>query len=138
MKNILTVMAIILLAACESGAGKTSASDSANPTQDIVNKGGTRYDSTSNMSGDRLIASSDCFTCHKIDQKNIGPSYKQIAEKYQLNQGNLENLAGRIIRGGKGLWGQNVMTPHPQLSQSDAQQMVRYILSLNDSTATSK
>jgi cytochrome c len=138
MKNILIVMAIIFFAACKSGTGKTSASDSANATRDIVNEGGTRYDSASNIPGKKLIAASDCFTCHKIDQKNIGPSYRQIADKYQLNQGNLENLADRIIRGGKGLWGQNAMTPHPALSQADAQEMVRYILSLRDSTTSSK
>ena len=102
MKNILTVMAIILFAACKSGAGKTTASDSANATQDIVNEGGTLAGSSSNIPGEKLLAASDCFTCHKIDQKNIGPSYRQIADKYQLNQGNVEDLSSS---GGSRNWG---------------------------------
>ena len=33
------------------------------------------------QTGQRYIAANDCLTCHKIDEKNIGPSYKQIAEQ---------------------------------------------------------
>ena len=138
MKRKLIVAAIILFAACKSGTGRTAASDSANATQAIINTGGKGVDSASGMQGASLIAANDCLTCHKINEKSIGPSYTQIANKYQLNEGNLENLADRIIKGGKGLWGQNAMTPHAALSETDAEQMVRYILLLRDSTAVSK
>jgi len=132
------IAAVILLAACKSGTGKTEASDSANATQDIINKGGTGIDTAENVSGSNLIAANDCLTCHKINEKSVGPSYKQIADKYGDNQGNVENLADRIIKGGKGLWGQNAMTPHPNLSEPQAQEMVRYILSLKNSSDTTK
>ncbi len=138
MKNVLTVMAIIFFAACKSGAGKTHGSDSANATQAIINTGGKGVDSASGTQGASLIAANDCLTCHKINEKSTGPSYQQIADKYQLNQGNIENLSDRIIKGGKGLWGQNAMTPHPALSEADAEQMVHYILSLRDSTTVLK
>jgi cytochrome c len=39
-------------------------------------------------------------------------------------------LAGKIIAGGQGVWGEIPMSPHPQVSQADAESMVRYILSL--------
>jgi len=117
------------IAACNSGAGKTNASDSANATQAIINTGGTSNDSAGN--GSKLIAVNDCLTCHKINEKSFGPSYMQIAEKYDFNQGNIENLADRIIKGGKGLWGENAMNPHPNLTEPEAQAMCRYILSLN-------
>ena len=137
MKLYVIIAAIIFFAACNSGAGKTGASDSADAMQDIVNTGGTSIDSAENISGKNLIAANDCLTCHKIDEKSIGPSYKQVAEKYEMNEGNIENLAHKIIKGGKGLWGQNAMTPHPTLSQPQAQEMARYILSLrNPSDAT--
>ena len=29
-----------------------------------------------------LIANSDCLTCHKINEKVIGPAYKEVAKKY--------------------------------------------------------
>ncbi len=39
-------------------------------------------------------------------------------------------LAAKIIKGGSGVWGQVPMTPHPNLSVADAEQMVKYILLL--------
>lgn len=80
--------------------------------------------------GEKLIASSDCLTCHKVDQKIVGPAYQQVAEKYAYNDQNVNYLAGKIIKGGAGVWGQIAMNAHPDLSQEDAQEMARYILSL--------
>ena len=40
-------------------------------------------------------------------------------------------LVQKIKSGGAGIWGVQVISPHPELSESDAQQMVRYILSLD-------
>lgn len=129
---------IIMLASCGAGTGETAASDSANATEAIINTGGTSIDTAENISGSNLIAANDCLTCHKINEKSIGPSYKQIADKYDLNNGNVENLANKIIKGGKGLWGQNAMTPHPNLAEPQAQQMAKYILSLRDPSDTAK
>jgi hypothetical protein len=36
------------------------------------------------------------------------------------------------------LCGQNAMTPHPNLSEADAQEMVRYIFTLKNSSDTTK
>jgi cytochrome c len=82
--------------------------------------------------GRRLIESSDCMACHATDQKSIGPSYKQIAEKYTMNRENTAKLVEKIIGGGGGVWGQTSMAAHPDLSVEAAQSMVRYILSIND------
>ncbi len=138
MKVFIFLIAISLLAACGAGTGETSKSDSANPTQDIQNIGGTGADTAQNISGSQLIAANDCLTCHKIDQKSVGPSYTQIANRYEDNQGNVENLADKIIKGGKGLWGNAAMTPHPNLSEPNAQEMAKYILSLRNTSDTTK
>lgn len=138
MKLFIILMSVSFFAACGNGAGESAASDSANATQAIVNTGGTSVDTAKGLSGNQLIASNDCLTCHKINEQAFGPSYKQIADKYELNQGNVENLADRIIKGGKGLWGQNAMTPHPNLPETQAQEMARYILSLRNPSNTSK
>lgn len=137
MKMYVPILSLILFVSCKSGTGKTPGSDSANATQNIINTAGAGGDSVA-ASGSKLIAANDCLTCHQINQKSFGPSYQQIANKYENNQGNIENLADRIIKGGKGLWGQNAMTPHPNLSTPVAEQMVRYILTLRDTTAASK
>ncbi len=77
-----------------------------------------------------LIAQSDCLTCHKVDEKVTGPAYRDVANKYPDNQETIEYLAGKIIKGGAGVWGTIPMTPHPNLAQEDAQTMARYILLL--------
>ena len=80
--------------------------------------------------GLELIGKSDCLTCHKIKDKLTGPSYHDVAAKYESNEENIKLLAGKIIKGGKGVWGEIPMTPHPQINEADAEQMVKYILLL--------
>ena len=79
-----------------------------------------------------LIGSSDCMTCHAIDRKVIGPSYKDVAKKYEDTPAIVDTLVSKIIHGGSGNWGNLVMTPHPDLPVEDAKTMVKYILSLKN------
>ena len=80
--------------------------------------------------GKKLMDNSDCVTCHQLEKKSIGPSYKDIALKYKTDIKAVDYLAGRIINGGGGVWGDQAMAAHPQLTQNESKQMVRYILSL--------
>lgn len=81
-----------------------------------------------------LVAKSDCLTCHKINEKATGPAYNEVAKKYAgAADTTIQNLAGKIIKGGAGVWGTVPMTPHPQVAQADAEQMVKYILLLKNS-----
>ncbi|WP_228441259.1 c-type cytochrome [Chryseobacterium phosphatilyticum] len=82
----------------------------------------------SNDPGFKLIEGADCLACHKIDTKLIGPSYQDVAAKYTKTD--VDQLAQKIIDGGKGNWGDIPMTPHEGISREDAKQMVKYILSL--------
>jgi cytochrome c len=84
--------------------------------------------------GLELVAKSDCLTCHKINEKSTGPAYSEVAAKYTgAADTTITRLAGKIISGGAGNWGAVPMTPHPQVSQTDAEQMVKYILLLKNS-----
>jgi cytochrome c len=80
--------------------------------------------------GLELIAKSDCLTCHKVSEKLTGPAYKDVAAKYESTEENITLLAGKVIKGGSGVWGAIPMTPHPQISEADAKQMVKYVLLL--------
>jgi cytochrome c len=80
--------------------------------------------------GLELIGKNDCLTCHKANEKNIGPAYKDVAAKYENNDDNVKMLAEKIIKGGSGNWGAIPMTPHPALKQEDAEAMVKYVLLL--------
>lgn len=78
-----------------------------------------------------LIANSDCLTCHKVDEVLTGPSYRDVANKYaSMSDTIITHLAGKIIKGGSGVWGEIAMTPHTGISQEDAEAMVKYILLL--------
>lgn len=80
--------------------------------------------------GAELIKQSDCLTCHNEDNKIVGPAYRDVAKKYESNDKNVSYLAEKIIKGGSGVWGDVPMTPHPALSEDDAKEMARYVLSL--------
>jgi cytochrome c len=77
-----------------------------------------------------LIGSSDCLTCHTIEEKKVGPAYRDVANKYNADEQTITKLADKIIKGGSGVWGQIPMAAHPKISEADAKTMVTYILSL--------
>ena len=82
-----------------------------------------------------LINNSDCKTCHTRDVKTVGPSFRQIAEKYKVSTGTIDTLVKRIIQGSHGVWGtDNNMPAHPSISKNDARTIVNYILSVNKSS----
>lgn len=81
----------------------------------------------SNLSGDQIMETLDCSGCHSLNERMIGPSYKEIAGKY--SEKDTELLASKIIEGGSGVWGGVPMAAHPQVSKEDAKKMVEYILS---------
>lgn len=81
--------------------------------------------------GQVLVDQSDCKTCHHPTNKIIGPAHAEVAKKYEFTQGNVTMLAGKIIKGGSGVWGEIPMTAHPDISQADAERMAMYVLSLD-------
>ncbi|GEO08796.1 c-type cytochrome [Segetibacter aerophilus] len=80
--------------------------------------------------GKNLISKSDCLACHQVKVKVVGPAYSAVAAKYPVTDANVDQLAGKVIKGGAGVWGPTPMPPHATLSETDAKKMVRYILSL--------
>jgi len=93
---------------------------------------------TEAMIGKSLMLSLDCKSCHQVDQKSIGPSYTDVAKKYQKDPNAVSYLVGKIIKGGGGVWGEVPMSAHPNLSEPDAKQIVTWIQSLNGSGQTQK
>ena len=82
--------------------------------------------------GKTLIGRSDCGTCHAEDRLVNGPAYQSIAERYRKNDFAVRDLTRKIIKGGAGNWGQVVMSAHPQITEEDAGEMLRWILSLGN------
>ena len=121
---------IIFFTAC---GGNNNNANTSSASTDSASTTATTNDVSSNpdyQKGLALVAKSNCLTCHKIDEKVIGPAYKDVANKYAGNDTAVTYLAHKVIAGGKGVWGDVMMTPHPDLSEADAEQMVKYILLL--------
>lgn len=83
-----------------------------------------------------LMEGSDCRACHALIEKSVGPSFKEISKRYKGNATAEEKLANKIIEGGGGNWGEQKMSPHPQLSIGAAREMVKYILDLSNERKT--
>ncbi|MFN5023891.1 MAG: c-type cytochrome [Chitinophagaceae bacterium] len=128
MKKVLgTMAAVIFLAACGGSDTKKTEETAATPAATASNDLSSNPDYTKGLA---LVAGSDCLTCHKTSEKNIGPAYKEVAAKYENTEENVKMLAEKVIKGGSGVWGAVPMTPHPQISQEDAEAMIKYIMLL--------
>ena len=132
MKKILAFGTLILvLASC----GSNSSNDNSSAPAADSTAAASAPDITQNpdyQKGLALVSKNNCLTCHKIDEKLVGPAYKDVANKYAGNDTAVAYLAHKVITGGKGVWGEVPMTPHPDLSMADAEQMVKYILLLKN------
>jgi cytochrome c len=124
-KILFTLSAALLLVACGGGDTKKETTETTTTTAEAKPSDNPDY-----SKGLALVAGSDCLTCHKVAEKNIGPAYQEVAAKYENTDENIAMLAGKIIKGGSGNWGAIPMTPHANLSQDDAEAMVKYILLL--------
>lgn len=92
----------------------------------------------SSVSGKTLTQTLDCKSCHKENEKSIGPSFMQVAQKYQKDPNAITYLSQKIVKGGGGVWGETVMAAHPNLSEGDVQQMVQWVLSLSNQSNIKK
>lgn len=88
--------------------------------------------------GKNLINNSDCISCHKEKETSIGPSYQDIANRYASDSKALTLLSTKIIQGGSGNWGQVPMAAHPDISVTEAKQMIEYILGLTGESQAKK
>ena len=131
MKKYLALLPLVIfMAACGGNSSEnatTANKDSAVAEAPAANDISANPDYQKGLA---LVAKSNCLTCHKIDEKLIGPAYKDVANKYAGNDTAVTHLAHKVIAGGSGVWGSVAMTPHPDVSEADAEQMVKYILLL--------
>ena len=87
--------------------------------------------SISQLEGLRQINASDCRTCHHEERESIGPTYKEVSQKYQDDPNALSYLTKKIRTGGTGVWGKSMMAAHPVIEDDQLNQMASYILSLS-------
>jgi len=85
----------------------------------------TTEEVTKLMSAKGLI----CMACHQVDGKMVGPSFKEVAQKYAGDASATASLATKITQGGAGVWGSSAMPPN-RVADEDLTVIVNWILSL--------
>ncbi len=83
------------------------------------------------MTGKNLTQVLDCKSCHKENEKSIGPAFMEVAKKYEKDPAAVNYLVQKILKGGGGVWGVTAMAAHPDLPETDAKKMVAWIRSLS-------
>ena len=79
---------------------------------------------------DALAKKHNCFACHAVDKKVVGPAYKDVANKYRGDKGAEAKLVEKVKKGGVGVWGQVPMPPNATVPDADVKALVDWILSL--------
>ena len=64
----------------------------------------------------QLAKKNNCFACHTVDKKLVGPSFKDVAARYRGDAGAEARLADKIAKGGGGVWGAMAMPANPKIS----------------------
>jgi cytochrome c len=67
-----------------------------------------------------------CTACHGVDNKLVGPAFREIAAKYGGKAGAETYLAGKIKAGGQGAWGAVPMPPQA-LPEADARAIAAWL-----------
>jgi cytochrome c len=79
---------------------------------------------------EELAKKHNCFACHAIDKKLVGPAYKDVAAKYRNDPKAEAKLVEKVKKGGQGVWGQVPMPPNATVPDADVHALVKWILSL--------
>lgn len=75
-----------------------------------------------------LVKASGCMACHALDNRVVGPGFREIGGKYANRSDAEAFLASRIKSGGVGTWGQIPMPPQSAVKDDDARAMAKWIL----------
>jgi cytochrome c len=72
----------------------------------------------------------DCFSCHSVNNKVVGPAYRDVAKRYAgASDAQIKVLVKKVREGGSGNWGNVPMAAHPNATDAQLEKAVRWVLS---------
>ena len=76
------------------------------------------------------MSKAGCVACHAQDKKLVGPAFKDIAAKYRGQKDAGVQLADKVRKGGKGVWGPIPMPPSgpDKISDADLKAALEWVL----------
>ncbi len=75
-----------------------------------------------------LVQKNACIACHQPATRVVGPSWKEVTEKYSDGRITAEQLAASIKGGSSGKWGAMPMPPQAQVSEADLKTIAQWLL----------
>lgn len=85
------------------------------------------------LASEAIVKKARCIACHTVDQKRVGPAYKDVATKYKGDDTAPGKLFDKVRQGGSGNWGEVPMLPHDagKIGDDDLKTAIQWILSLH-------
>jgi S-disulfanyl-L-cysteine oxidoreductase SoxD len=74
-----------------------------------------------------LLQKHGCVACHGMENKIVGPGFREISRKYAGTGDAVAYLTARIKAGGSGVWGAIAMPPQ-SLGEADAQVIAHWLV----------
>lgn len=73
-----------------------------------------------------------CFACHSMDNKVVGPAFKDVAAKYKGDADAVKKLTANIAAGGKFGWNLGTMPPKGMgASDDEVKQAAEFIAGIH-------
>lgn len=105
------------------------------PAEQVASSTPTKSESSSDALALALAQKSGCFACHGVENKVVGPAWKDVSAKYKGDAEAKARLIAKVKAGGKGNWtevtGGMPMPPYsPRVPDADIEKLVTFVLSL--------
>lgn len=78
--------------------------------------------------GTKFMQTATCLSCHTAQDKILGPTFADVAEKYRSYPEAIKILSAKVKNGGTGVWGIQPMPAHPMYKESDIKKMIQAVL----------
>jgi cytochrome c len=82
------------------------------------------------IANEALAQKSNCYACHALDKKVLGPAFTEVAKRYQGKGDAIQTITQTIRKGSTGKWGAIPMPGNEALSEGDATTLATWINSL--------
>ncbi|QHJ01652.1 cytochrome C' [Xylophilus rhododendri] len=77
-----------------------------------------------------LARDNGCLVCHSVQRKVVGPAFEDVARRYAGDDGAVERLTQRVLRGSVGQWGTQAMPANVGTSPDEARILAAWVLTL--------
>lgn len=79
------------------------------------------------IDAEALLKTKACLACHSVENKLVGPAYKEVAAKHAGEEGAVALVADHIKNGSSGVYGPIPMPPNA-VTEEEATALAEWVL----------